>query len=179
MVRTLMVMLMGQNKDDGAGGGWHDEQLAGELDGEWVEAKPGLSVEGELLRAFATLNEEDGMPRACYAVKGTMTWPGAKEGAPKASAEGTFLFGERAAFKQAIRELKLGTHVRLTFLSKEPVLANGKKTNREMWRMKFQSKRNGQGEGVEKALYTYWKRNLSTRALVARPNPSAEEYAPF
>lgn len=183
-MRELMKMAMLLAANDGNGGGgatkemftgkeWQDEQLAGELDGEWVEVKEGLKLEGELVRAFATMNEESGQPRACYAIKGTQSWPGG------AVAEGVFLLGERAAFKQAIRELRLGTSVRITFLTKEPVLANGKKTGREMWKMKFQSKRDGRGEPVEKALYTYWKRNLAAQSLMARPNPGAEEFVPF
>ena len=36
------------------GAEWKDEQLAGELDGEWVEAKEGLTIEGKLVRAFCT-----------------------------------------------------------------------------------------------------------------------------
>lgn len=161
------------------GSDWQDEQLAGELEGEWVEAKEGLVVEGKLERAFATADEGGLNPRACYAVRGRMSWPGA-DGKPSATAEGVFLLGERAAFKSAIRELKLGTSVRLTFIAKEPILRGGKKTGMEMWRMKFQSKRDGRGEPVERALYTYWRRNIRTLAVTAAsPNPSAEEFVPF
>lgn len=158
---------------------WQDEQLAGELDGEWVEVKEGLQLTGTLERAFATMNEDGGQPRACYAIKGTLSWPGAKEGDPRVTAEGVHLLGERAAFKQAIRELKLGTSVRITFIAKEPIMRGGKKTGQEMWKLKFQSKRDGRGETVERALFTYWKRNLRHLSLVARPNPEAEEFVPF
>jgi len=150
------------------GAEWKDEQLAGELDGEWVEAKEGLTIEGKLVRAFCTAQEGEA-PRACYAVKGTQ-----KQG--EKVEEGVWLFGERAAFKSAIRELQLDTTIRLTFLQLEPIMRNGKKTTLEMWKVKFQSKRDGRGEKVEKALLTYWKRNFPA---LAQPNRNAEEYVPF
>ena len=176
MTTRLAAMLMAA--DQGEGGGWQEEQLAGELEGEWVEAKEGLVVEGTLERAFATADEDGSNPRACYGVRGRMSWPGS-DGKPSATAEGVFLVGERAAFKQPIRELKLGTSVRLTFLTKEPIMRAGKKTGMDMWKMKFQSKRDGKGETVEKALFTYWRRNLRRFTVTAQPNPGAEEFVPF
>lgn len=174
-----MAMLMGPEQGNGGGGelftgrDWQDEQLAGELEGEWVEVVPGLVVEGTLLRAFATADDDGTNLRACYAVKGVARWEN------KAEAAGTFLLGEKAAFKQAIRELKLGTSVRLSYLGKEPITRNGKKTGMDMWKLRFQSKRDGTGETVEKALFTYWNRNLRHLTMMARPNPGGAEFVPF
>lgn len=162
-------MSNGEQKEMYTGSEWKDEQLAGELDGEWVEAKEGLTLEGKLVRAFCTAEEGGINPRACYALKGTL-----KLGADVK--EGVWLFGERAAFKQPIRELKLDTTVRLTFLQKEPIVRNGKATTLTMWKMKFQSKRDGRGELVEKALLTYWRRNFPAPV---QANPGAQEYVPF
>lgn len=166
-------MSNGEQKELYTGSEWKDEQLAGELDGEWVKAVEGLTIEGKLVRAFCTAEEGGINPRACYAVKGTMKQlvDGKEE-----LKEGVWLFGEKAAFKAPIREQKLDTQVRLTFLSQEPIMRNGKKTTLTMWKMKFQSKRDGRGELVEKALLTYWRRNFPASL---QPNLGAQEYVPF
>lgn len=100
-----------------------DEATARE--GEWVEPAPGVELEGVLERAFAMKDENNpGQFRACYSYR---------------DAKGdVWLFGERAAFKDAIRALRITTPIRIKFLKKvELENAKGKKTGKTPWRVEF------------------------------------------
>jgi len=109
---------------------------------EWVEPGEGTVVEGVLMRAFVLRDELGGdRPfRACYVV------------ADAAGDEWTF--GEKASFKSAIRGLKMGVVMRLTFLKKEKLVdAKTKKpTGKTIWRTRLDTKDEGVGEPVIDAL---------------------------
>lgn len=111
---------------------------------EWVEPGEGVVIEGALTRAFVvrdTLGGDKGKAfRACYGVE---------------SAEyGALTFGEKASFKEQIRKLNLGDSIKLTFLHKEALKANGRPTGKTVWRVKFGVKRTDKpGLGVLPTLF--------------------------
>lgn len=97
----------------------------------WVEPDEGVVIEGELTRAFVipdTLGAGKGKPfRACFGVRDA-------DG-------GEWTFGEKAAFKPAIRKLSLGDVIRLEFTGKEALIVNGRPSGKTVWRVKFAVKR--------------------------------------
>lgn len=104
----------------------------------WVEPAEGTVVEGTLMKAFVMRDDLGKNPnkpfRAAYVIK---------------DGQGNdWVVGEKAAFAQAIRKLKLGTDLRLEFLGKEKVEG----TSKTIWRVKFTSRRNGVGETAMDAL---------------------------
>lgn len=151
---------------------WQDRDTAGDLEGEFVDPVENLTVEGKLFRAFAT-EGEFGI-QAAYAIRGIYS---VGEGKEPMTVEGVHLVGEKAFFRDAIREVKLGTSVRITFLKKEPIERKGKKTGQSMWRGKFADKADGDGITVRAALGKWYAQNK--RAVVAAPVPTAIEDVPF
>lgn len=105
-------------------------------DAEWVEPAAGTVIEGELTRAFVipdTLGGDKAF-RACFVAK---------------DANGDeWTFGEKAAFKVAIRALNVGDAIKLTFKGKEPVKKNGKPTGKTAWRVELLAKRTGGGKRI-------------------------------
>jgi len=109
---------------------------------EWVEPGEGVVIEGVLMRAFVLRDELGGdRPfRACYVI------------ADDKGDEWTF--GEKASFKSAIRSLKMGVTMRLTFLKKEKMTdpKTKKPTGKTIWRTRLDTKDEGVGEAVIDAL---------------------------
>jgi hypothetical protein len=109
---------------------------------EWVEPAPGTVIEGTLMRAFVLRDDMGGAKpfRACYVV---------------ADADGNeWTFGEKATFRTAIRALKLGVMLRLTFVSKEKMTdpKTKKPTGKTVWRTRLETLGDGVGETVAEAL---------------------------
>lgn len=148
--------------------GWTSEDVAGELEGEFIAPAEGLVIEGKLERAFA-VEGEFGIS-AAYGIRGSAKW---KDGA---SVEGQMiLIGERPFFKNSIRDLKMDTTVRLTFGKKEKF---GKK-DLSMWKGELLSKRDGTGRTVASELVRYYKANFRPVIPMAQPQAPAEESVPF
>lgn len=105
-------------------------------DAEWVEPAPGTVIEGNLVRGFVTPDTLGGKKpfRACYVV---MNEQGHE-----------FTFGEKAAFKTAIRQLNIGDAIRIEFLKKEAIVIKGKRDGRTAWRVDFKAKRAGTGASI-------------------------------
>lgn len=109
---------------------------------EWVEPGKGTVIEGELTAAFVVPddmgNNKRKPYRACYTVrdeKGDL-WN----------------FGEKSAFADSIRKLRVGAWIRLTFQGKEPVIVNGKPTGRTIWRVTLERRNDGNGQTMLEAL---------------------------
>lgn len=103
---------------------------------EWVEPAEGTRIEGTLMRAFVLRDDMGGERpfRACYVV---------------ADADGhEWTFGEKASFRRAIRGLKLGVQLRLTFVKKEKLTdpKTKKPTGKTIWRTTLETL--GEGVGV-------------------------------
>lgn len=118
-------------------------------DAKWVEPGEGVTIAGELVRAFVTKDTLGGEKdfRACYVVKDAN---GVEE-----------TFGEKAAFRQAIQGLKLGDTITLTFKTKEAIMKNNRPTGKEAWRVDLFVNRTGKGRKVIDELLA------SHRALIA------------
>lgn len=114
---------------------------------EWVEPDEGVVIKGTLERAFVipdtmgSNGKANAKPfRACY---GVVTDDGQR-----------LTFGEKAAFKNAIRELNLGDAIKLEFLGKEALMVNGRPSGKTVWRVKLGVARTTHpGVGVLATLY--------------------------
>ena len=118
--------------------GYTQESTVGSLEGEWVKPVPGVVIEGKLERVF-TVEQDDGSTSVAYAFR---------------DVDGeVWCVGEKAAFRAAIRSMKLGTTCRLEFIEKVDIKnKQGGKTGKQAWKIDFRSKRDGAGITVEQAL---------------------------
>lgn len=123
---------------------WQDGTTYGDLDGEWVtDIVPGLTVTGKLERAFLT-DGEYGMQPA-YAIRGQR-----KQG--DSIIDGVHLIGEKASFKEAMRELTLGSSVQLSFTEKKAIVDKKGKKKGDMWLTKLRFVPNKEGKPVREVL---------------------------
>lgn len=109
---------------------------------EWIEPAEGTVIEGTLMRAFVIPDQLGGAKayRAAYVV---------------ADAQGNeWTFGEKAAFKKAIREQYMGIGLRITFLKKERMVdpKTKKLGAKSIWRCTLETQGEGVGEFVLDAL---------------------------
>lgn len=133
-----------------------DEETQGDLEGEFIKMQEGLRVRGVLERAFCT--EGQYALQGAYGIRGTWDLNNGETGIEKPE---MILVGERPFFADAIRELKIGTYVELTFDKKE---AYGK-GEREMWKGTLRSARDGKGVLARVEMNDYFRRRiLPTRA---------------
>ena len=117
--------------------GFHVEGGTGTGEGEWITPEAGTVVKGKLSRAFYFTSNSG--TTAAYSVTDD-------KGEEK-------LVSERASYKKMIREMRQGTTIRLTFLAKEALLdRNKKKTGKQIWRTRLESKRDGTGPSMQSLL---------------------------
>lgn len=126
------------------GNEYHTESTydGAEAEGEWLKPVDSMTVRGVLEKAFLTENEEGKIVPA-YGIRD-------EEGA-------LWLIGEKASFKKAIRNQRLGTSIVVTFIEKVPMMKDGKKTSKNFWRCSLESKRDGKGDAVQDVLVTDFK----------------------
>lgn len=106
--------------------------------GEWVAPAEGVVIEGKLTRVFVIRDGDE--YTANYAVT---------EGYGEKDAA-TWLIGEKAAFRAAIRARNIGDDIKVTYKTKVPV---PDKKNQHMWLVDFEYRANGdKSEPVKKAL---------------------------
>lgn len=110
------------------------ETRSNDGDGVWLTPERGAVVEGTLKRAFP-FQGDAAKWQAAYEIEGRADGFSTLEGKEVVKVEkrkGTFLLSERGSFRDAIRALQLGTKVRITFISKEP-LKGTKANGRTFW----------------------------------------------
>lgn len=177
-LRAPAEFLGGANKGEDqvakSNDGWVQRDTAGDLEGEFVDPQEGLTVEGRLKRAFATEGEYG--IQAAYALEGRWYLKNGK-GEEATTGEGTILIGEKAFFRDAIRDEKLGTNIRVVFNEKVPLEKKGKKTGQTMWRGDFFSRADGDGKTVRAVLGEWYAKNK--RVPVAAPAPESYTDVPF
>jgi hypothetical protein len=119
---------------------WKKEETADEAPeitpADWVTPTKGTVIEGVLMRAFVMKDDlNPGKFRAGYVVQDEHGHD--------------WTFGEKAAFKKAIRALPLGTTIRVTYGEKERMKdADGKPTAKTIWRIQLHTADVGVGENV-------------------------------
>ena len=119
----------------------HNEAVydsAEQQDGEWITPDEKAVIEGVIERAFLFKDTRDNFAVG-YAVRDP-------------SSKMVQLIGEKASFKNAIRALKIGTAIKLTFIEKVDITKNGKPTGHTFWRCNLESDRAGKGPTILEVL---------------------------
>ncbi len=122
--------------------GFAAKETAGDLDGEWVTPGVGTVIQGRLVKAF-TYDGDNGL-QAAYGVRD--------------AAGDLWLFSERASYREAMRQQRLGSEIFLSFNEKVDILdKNEKKTGKSMWLTTMGSKDDGRGSLVAEELERFNK----------------------